>query len=363
MPPPPQPILFKPRVKRSQLDASARIIQALARKRIRAKLYQAIDDGQLKIYEQRHASRAMMGAASLIAAHARGRAARQAHQDAIDEAEVDAYNKQKRQEARQKQATFKPCHPASYYRGAAVIMQRSARKRGWAKEDRVEMPRPIAPTFVPRIPPSKLRGAVVMIQALERGERVRRTQGKTLARVQGSTPNGGHVGVDASKRDGIDAPTVQRPFSGQRTRVAEPIAPSSSDGSASSGQPQVDDANERSRGASGGGLRGSCGGGGGSGASAESEAAALQQEAEDHFLMADTSGDGFVDEQELLVLFQKLMRRRMAIVEQKVLCEYLQSFRADPDTPLNLEFDAFVGVYNSFLTAQATGELERKSAT
>ena len=85
-----------------------------------------------------------------------------------------------------------------------------------------------------------------------------------------------------------------------------------------------------------------------------------QQEAEDDFLLADTSGDGLVDEEELLVLCQKLLvRKSQKWVEESRLAKYLLRFRTEPATPLNLDFDAFVGVYNSILSAQASGALAR----
>ena len=82
---------------------------------------------------------------------------------------------------------------------------------------------------------------------------------------------------------------------------------------------------------------------------AVADAAERQKQAEDDFLEADTDGSGTIDEEELLALFQKLMRKRMAGTDAKVLTEYMRRFRKSPDTPLDLEFDEFVKVYNSFL--------------
>ena len=84
-----------------------------------------------------------------------------------------------------------------------------------------------------------------------------------------------------------------------------------------------------------------------------------QAEAEDNFLLADTSGDGFVDEEELIALFSKLLFKRMEAVEDNVLARYLTRYRIEPSLPINLDFESFVGVYNSFITAQASGELAR----
>ena len=84
---------------------------------------------------------------------------------------------------------------------------------------------------------------------------------------------------------------------------------------------------------------------------AKSEAAVAvdrQQEAEDSFLLADTSGDGYVDEDELLVLCEQILGKQNRAVDRATLAQYLTTFREEPDTPLNLDFDAFVSVYNSF---------------
>ena len=83
-----------------------------------------------------------------------------------------------------------------------------------------------------------------------------------------------------------------------------------------------------------------------------------QLEAEERFMLADLSGDGFVDEQELLSLFDQLLRARSTASDERILATYLKRFRTEPSTPLNLDFDAFAGVYNSFLAAQASGELQ-----
>ena len=82
------------------------------------------------------------------------------------------------------------------------------------------------------------------------------------------------------------------------------------------------------------------------------DAAERQQRAEDDFLAADADGSGTIDEEELLALFEKLMSKSLDGVEKPdklVLTEYMQSFRISTETPLDLDFDAFVKVYNSFL--------------
>ena len=49
--------------------------------------------------------------------------------------------------------------------------------------------------------------------------------------------------------------------------------------------------------------------------------------------------------------------QRMEAVEDDVLRRYLFPLRTEPTTPLNLDFDAFVGIYNRFVALQASGEL------
>ena len=84
-----------------------------------------------------------------------------------------------------------------------------------------------------------------------------------------------------------------------------------------------------------------------------------QQDAENMFIIADTSGDGVVDEDELCVLCANLMARQgqPQSVSDEALRKYLRKFRASPSTPLKLDFDQFAGVYNSFLVAQRNGDL------
>ena len=90
-----------------------------------------------------------------------------------------------------------------------------------------------------------------------------------------------------------------------------------------------------------------------------SATAERQQDAEDIFILADTSGDGVVDEDELCVLCATLMARQgqPQSVSDEALRNYLRTFRASPSTPLKLDFDEFAGVYNSFLVAQHNGDL------
>ena len=82
-----------------------------------------------------------------------------------------------------------------------------------------------------------------------------------------------------------------------------------------------------------------------------------QQHAESAFMLADTSGDGLVDEGELLVLCEGLVTKHGANVARSALEAFLRGFRTEPSTPLELDFEAFVDVYNAFLLAQQRGAL------
>ena len=84
------------------------------------------------------------------------------------------------------------------------------------------------------------------------------------------------------------------------------------------------------------------------------DAAERQQQAENDFLAADADGSGTIDEEELLALFEKLLSKRKddgsaATPDRTVLTEYMRGFRTSAETPLDLEFDGFVRIYNSFL--------------
>ena len=377
-------VLFRPKVSQSQLQASARVIQLVARQRMRRKMIDAFESGKLKRYEQKHACSAMEGAAALIAARVRGNASRDTLQDKLDEAEVDRYTRQKQADAAQKQFTFTPRYPASYYRGAAAIIQRRAKASGCLKS-RPEPPAPVVPKRVPRIPLSKLRAAVVMIQALERGGQVRRrkqtlTQTVAAATTAISLPprskssprmsprlTGSSVALPPSPRLPPPSQPMPQPVPKKSASAAKLLRPAALPPSRASPHPAEAPAQLPpsraappppvcSAAAAAAALRDD------PRAVAAAAAAVRQQQAEDDFLLADTSGDGYVDEDELCALCTKLMSTRQQAgggggAEETVLRKYLQTFRTEPSTPLNLDFDAFVGVYNSFVTAQLNGEL------
>ena len=83
-----------------------------------------------------------------------------------------------------------------------------------------------------------------------------------------------------------------------------------------------------------------------------------QADAEDKFLLADTSGDGYVDEEELLVLIRDILEENgvQELPPDESVRAFLRTFRAEPNTPLNLGFDEFVSVYNAIGAAMDNGD-------
>ena len=86
-----------------------------------------------------------------------------------------------------------------------------------------------------------------------------------------------------------------------------------------------------------------------------------QADAEDKFVLADTSGDGYVDEDELLVLVREILKTTNGarhLPSDARLRAFLQTFRTEAEMPLNLSFDDFVGVYNAIGVAMDEGQLD-----
>ena len=397
--------------------------------------------GQLKLFQQKQTVIALPldAYATLIAKMYRGKQARQETgqrmQDAIDEAEVDAYNRRKVEQAQANLVKFTPAYPPSYYRGAAAFIQKRARENG-ILAPRAEPPTPVRPQFKPSLPGSRLRvaiSAIVAIQALHRGNGARKSRELTeiaqrlskrraslaeseqwltesrLSIAFSNSPTGSRNSSRASCSPDMPGSSPQPPAGvspeaahdmprkGGRRRASprERYAPSSSADESEAGSPQGG-ARDRERGGGGGGgavglptpaaitptaveplaFDGNHSDAGSRDrfdgvpmtAAAPVPSAAMLQvatrtaqqqlEAEERFMLADLSGDGFVDEQELLSLFDQLLRARSTASDERILATYLKRFRTEPSTPLNLDFDAFAGVYNSFLAAQASGELQ-----
>lgn len=83
-----------------------------------------------------------------------------------------------------------------------------------------------------------------------------------------------------------------------------------------------------------------------------------QVDAEDKFLLADRSSSGYVDEEDLLVLVRDLLVASNGLRHlppDARLRAFLQTFRTEANTPLNLSFDEFVGVYNAIGMAMEEG--------
>ena len=310
---------FRPKTPRSQLDAAARVIQLIARRRLRQRLIQSIEQGQTKLYQQKHTRQMLDASATLIAKTVRGNQSRAAAekelQDRLDEEAVDAYNRAKAH----KHVVFKPKNPPSYYHAAAGFLQRRIKASLRVKHGEAPpLPQPQRPAFVPMHSQSEILRAVLTMQALQRGEWVRKrltTQlgdgSRLLERRRRSSARRGSFGSSGSGSARASPPPAA---------AMAPPAPT----------PQE--------------------------LEEQRQMAARQEEAEDYFLLADTSGDGFVDEDELVVLCAQLLRAEGPSASEG-LARYVQRFRTAPDAPLNLDFDAFVGVYNSLIQAQSSGEL------
>ena len=416
------PSLYKPKKPRSSLEHAARVIQYFYRLQRRRRLFESLEDGSLKIYQQKNAAAVLYASASLLQAAVRGSASRRTTQDMLDELEVDEYNKKKAQQ----RIAFKPTHPPSYYRAAALILQRAAKKSKWIK------PRDAPVMFRPRHNQRDIQRAVTVVQAVTRAKLMRMNNPRVIATLHlrrsgdaggaATSPMGGGGGSPSPVAAGDAARPADRARAARRGNgaAASRYAPSA-DGGASSvgGEPSLTPTRSRVRfnagvdddpnvlplaassvasppsggGGGGGGSRGAGSahavGGGRGGFSAASmpvtpsrvapvivaspgtptdaavlaeaaETAERQADAEDQFLLADTSGDGLVDEGELLALFAQLLRKRMEAVDDEVLRRYLRTYREQPETPLNLDFDAFVAVYNTFVSRLRSGQLKRQ---
>ena len=116
---PPKPkVAFKPKTKRSTMEAAAKILQSRFRAKIRARIA-----AKGVIYQQVYKPSVMEKAALLLQTLYRGKRDRRRCQDLKDEREVDEYNRKKRES----KFTFKASHPPSYYNGAAKLLQTKVR--------------------------------------------------------------------------------------------------------------------------------------------------------------------------------------------------------------------------------------------
>lgn len=284
-------VVFRPKVSRSQLETKALVIQTTFRQSRQQRIYEELHTEEQKHFQQKYAGTVISEAATVIEARLRGNKVRAelacTKQDALDEAEVEHYQHE-RAAAAQKQLHFKPCNPPSYYRGAAAIIQRRARQNGIVTP-RATLPPPFVPPRRPVNPNSRLKGAVVFIQAFERGKRARRQLG--ISSIVPSQPahaskvavkgdsllvlgGGGKSLVGANSETGRDKPDAA---SAKWNTAAKRIAQTATISAAMREQAVL--------------------------------STSRQGEAEDQFLLADTSGDGYVDEDELVFLFSLLLKK------------------------------------------------------
>lgn len=105
---------FTPAVRRSTLDAYAKVLQM----RFRQKLRQRVLDHR---YVQAYPPSVMLQAALLMQRLHRGHLGRKRVQDMRDEMEVDEYNQRKRDS----KYVFRAKHPPSYYVAAATMLQKA----------------------------------------------------------------------------------------------------------------------------------------------------------------------------------------------------------------------------------------------
>ena len=75
------------------------------------------------------------------------------------------------------------------------------------------------------------------------------------------------------------------------------------------------------------------------------------------FPLADTSGDGYIDESELLLVIMELVHDMDPPISESVVSGYLRNHTPTPKAEQGLDFDEFVGCYNGLLQARASGEL------
>jgi len=331
----PLPILQRPakltfRAKRShaELHLAARTIQHVARQNIRRKWFDSLQEGRTKIYVQKHTAAALDGAAVLMQSAYRRRVARQTRQDKVDERQVDEYNRMRAQ----KNMTFKPRFPPSYYRASAALIQTSIRARKepksgkslkanalfrWAtlrRYYRAGGVRTAVSAF--DLPPIVFKPHLSQADA----QRVRALRARSTSTAQCGSGAGASGSTAASPGSSTSLPShaaaetsnAAPQLPGLSAVVAEPIM----------AVPEWLDATAES-----------------------------QQQAESAFLLADTSGDGLVDEAELVALIMKLLKEE----DRAKIETFVVQFRPEDGTEISLDFDDFVDVYNRFMKLRECG--------
>jgi len=333
--PPMRKLTFRQKVPQRELTYAAIKIQAAVRKRIRGNLYRAIDQGSAKVYVQKHAAAAITGAAILVqSAYRRYEAARK-RQDLVEERNVDEYNRQRPQ----KQFAFKPRYPPSYYRASATLIQTRVRAkraasvepadqaiRRWEKLRRYYKAggvRSVAAAFE--------KSAIVFKPRLSQSD-AQRVRAIRRGYSSGSANNAYGEGQKAHRPPAAPAVSVASRTSPASLMAAEARAPAASPPALAMPTASVlavpewlDEATER------------------------------QQQAESAFFQADTSGDGLVDEGELVVLIMRMLT--LGESERPKVEAFVATFRPEDGSALELDFDDFVDVYNRVCEARSCGDI------
>jgi len=134
---------LRPKYKRATLDAAAKLIQS----RYRAKHQQDAAGAPQVIYKQVYPASTYLAAAVLLQAMYRGKKGRRRAEDRVDEMEVEAYQAKKRDDAAKKRMSevkIKQVHGASYYEGAAKLIQGIRRR---SQEETAARPSSAKPSF------------------------------------------------------------------------------------------------------------------------------------------------------------------------------------------------------------------------
>lgn len=326
----PTRVTFKARIPRWQLQSAARAIQNVARRRIRQRLYDAVEQG--RIFQPKHAASALDGAAVFVQAAFRRQRAVRVRKDLADERAVDEYNRARRQ----KKFTFKPHHPPSYYRASAALIQTRYRALKANDQERAV--------------------------AVRRWETVRRHYGKSGARAAIRALSAPPI-VFKPRMCQADAQRVKGMRSssrGGKLVAGQGRAATTAPDASTSAQYATNEVAPAATGAASSAVH------------APAPAAALmvaeaalavpewadataerQQHAESAFMLADTSGDGIVDEGELIALLVRLLQ----VDDITKVAAFVQQFRPGDGTDISLDFDDFVDVFNTFSAARERGEI------
>jgi len=168
---------LRPKYKRATLDAAAKLIQS----RYRAKHQQDAAGAPQVIYKQVYPASTYLAAAVLLQAIYRGKKGRRRAEDRVDEMEVEAYQAKKRDDAAKKRMSevkIKQVHGASYYEGAAKLIQGIRRRSQAEAAARNSRPSSAKPSFrlsrtsaaAPKEAPLPEGGEAVVVEEATGGE-------------------------------------------------------------------------------------------------------------------------------------------------------------------------------------------------